>query len=343
MKHFKNNIKKITALFFALLFSMSVVGCNMIEKTPEAIKKSPIAKVGEKTITRGELDTYFTNALRFTGELSMLEEQYGKDFLNNSEIKDQLSQIKSQVLQQMVQEEVISQKSKELKVDNAKIEKEVDKSLKEFVEKAFEGDKNKYEEYLKKMGVKEEVLKNVYKNEFLTKEVMGKITQDIKVDDNSAKKYYEENKYTFVENNPQFHAQHVLVEKEEDAKKVKERLDKGEDIKKIAKEISIDPSAKENSGDLGKTPYSSVVKSFADAITKLDKGQISQPVKSTYGYHVIKLIDKDEVTFKDFNTVKEQIKKDLLQSEKEKVFNEKIKQWKEELKVETKKYEKNIM
>ena len=42
---------------------------------------------------------------------------------------------------------------------------------------------------------------------------------------------------------PQFHAQHVLVEKEEDAKK-KERLDKGEDIKKIAKEISIDPSAK---------------------------------------------------------------------------------------------------
>ena len=68
----------------------------------------------------------------------------------------------------------------------------------------------------------------------------------------------------------------------------------------MQKKISIDPSAKENSGDLGKTPYSSVVKSFADAITKLDKGQISQPVKSTYGYHVIKLIDKDEVTFKDF-------------------------------------------
>ena len=64
----------------------------------------------------------------------------------------------------------------------------------------------------------------------------GKSYTRYKVDDNSAKKYYEENKYTFVENNPQFHAQHVLVEKEEDAKKVKERLDKGEDIKKIAKE-----------------------------------------------------------------------------------------------------------
>lgn len=339
MKYFKNNTKKITILFFTLLFSMSIVGCNMIEKTPEAIKKSPVAKVGEKTITRGELDTYPVLA----EQLTQLKQQSGEDLSKNAEIKDQLIQFKSQVLQQMIQEELVFQKSTELKVDNGKVEKEVDKNLKNFVDQGFQGNKEKYQENLKNMGTTEEAIRRFFKAQVVTEEISKQIEKDIKIDDNAIKKYYEENKYTFTENNPTFHAQHVLVEKQEDAKKIKERLDKGEDIKKIAKEMSIDPSAKENSGDLGEAPYSSMVKPFVDAITKLNKGEISQPVKSEHGYHVIKLIDKDEVVFKDFNSVKEQIKKDLLENEQKKLFSEKIEQWKEELKVETKKYEKNIL
>ncbi|WP_052747152.1 peptidylprolyl isomerase [Clostridium tetani] len=332
MKHLKNNTKKFTALLFALLFSMSIAGCNMIEKTPEAIEKSPVAKVGKKTITRGELDTYPILA----EQLTKLKEQFGGDLSKNAEIKDQLIQFKSQVLEQMIQEEIVFEKSEELKVDNAKVEKEVDKNLKNFMDQGFQGNKDKYKEDLKKMGTTEESIKRFFKAQVITEEVSKQVVKDVKVDDNTAKKHYEESKYTFTVNKPTFHAQHVLVKTEEEAKKVKARLDKGEDIKKIAKELSIDPSAKENSGDLGKAPYSSMVKPFADAIVKLNKGEISQPVKSQFGYHVIKLIDKDEVTFKDFNSVKEQIKKDLLETEKRKVFNEKIEQWKKELKVETK-------
>ncbi|AVP55944.1 peptidylprolyl isomerase [Clostridium tetani] len=339
VKHLKNNTKKFTALLFALLFSMSIAGCNMIEKTPEAIEKSPVAKVGKKTITRGELDTYPILA----EQLTKLKEQFGGDLSKNAEIKDQLIQFKSQVLEQMIQEEIVFEKSEELKVDNAKVEKEVDKNLKNFMDQGFQGNKDKYKEDLKKMGTTEESIKRFFKAQVITEEVSKQVVKDVKVDDNTAKKHYEESKYTFTVNKPTFHAQHVLVKTEEEAKKVKARLDKGEDIKKIAKELSIDPSAKENSGDLGKAPYSSMVKPFADAIVKLNKGEISQPVKSQFGYHVIKLIDKDEVTFKDFNSVKEQIKKDLLETEKRKVFNEKIEQWKKELKVETKKYEKNII
>ena len=91
MKHFKNNIKKLQHYFCTTFFNVSSRMQYDRENTRGHRKKVLLLKVGEKTITRGELDTYFTNALRFTGELSMLEEQYGKDFLNNSEIKDQLS------------------------------------------------------------------------------------------------------------------------------------------------------------------------------------------------------------------------------------------------------------
>lgn len=339
MKHLKNNTKKFTALLFALLFSMSIVGCNMVEKTPEAIQKSPVAKVGEKTITRGELDTYPILA----EQLTKLKEQSGEDLSKNEEIKEQLVQFKGQVLQQMIQEEILFQKAKEFKIDNAKVDKEVNKNLKNFIDQGFQGNKDKYKENLKKMGTTEEAITRFFKAQVVTDEVSKKVTKDVKVDDKAAKKHYEENKYTFVEGNPTFHAQHVLVKTEEEAKKVKERLDKGEDIKKVAKEISTDPSAKENLGDLGKAPYSSMVKPFSDAVAKLNKGEISSPVKTQFGYHVIKLIDKDEVTFKSFDSVKEQIKKDTLQTEQQKEFNGKIEQWKKDLKVETKKYEKNII
>lgn len=339
MKHLKNNTKKFTALLFALLFSMSIVGCNMVEKTPEAIQKSPVAKVGEKTITRGELDTYPILA----EQLTKLKEQSGEDLSKNEEIKEQLVQFKGQVLQQMIQEEILFQKAKEFKIDNAKVDKEVNKNLKNFIDQGFQGNKDKYKENLKKMGTTEEAITRFFKAQVVTDEVSKKVTKDVKVDDKAAKKHYEENKYTFVEGNPTFHAQHVLVKTEEEAKKVKERLDKGEDIKKVAKETSTDPSAKENLGDLGKAPYSSMVKPFSDAVAKLNKGEISSPVKTQFGYHVIKLIDKDEVTFKSFDSVKEQIKKDTLQTEQQKEFNGKIEQWKKDLKVETKKYEKNII
>lgn len=339
MKYLKNNTKKFTVLLFALLFSMSIVGCSMVEKTPEAIQKSPVAKVGEKTITRGELDTYPILA----EQLTKLKEQAGEDLSKNEEIKEQLVQFKGQVLQQMIQEEILFQKAKEFKIDNAKVDKEVDKNLKNFIDQGFQGNKDKYKENLKNMGTTEEAITRFFKAQVVTDEISKKVTKDVKVDDKAAKKNYEENKYTFVEGNPTFHAQHVLVKTEEEAKKVKERLDKGEDIKKIAKELSTDPSAKENSGDLGKAPYSSMVKPFADAVVKLNKGEISAPVKTQYGYHVIKLIDKDELTFKSFDSVKEQIKKDTLQTEQQKAFSEKVEQWKKDLKVETKKYEKNII
>ncbi|WP_125154112.1 peptidylprolyl isomerase [Clostridium rectalis] len=333
------NIKKLVASTLISILAMSAVGCSMIEKTPEAINKSVVAKVGNEKITRGELDT---NPM-LTEQISKIKQQYGENYDKNTEVKDQLLQYKKQVLDQMITEKILLSKAKELKVDESKINEELTKTIDNIIKQNFNGDKAKYSEEIKKMGVDENTLKEFYKTQLIANEVQKTVTKDVKIDDAKALKYYNDNIYSFTEKPSKFHAWHILVKTEEEAKKVKERLNKGEDFAKVAKEVSTDPGSKESGGDLGSVEYSQFVKPFSDAVVKLNKGEISDPVNSKFGYHIIKVIDKDPVSFKKFDTVKEQIKKDTLAEEQQKVFTEKVNQWKKDTKIETEKYEKNIL
>ena len=102
---------------------------------------------------------------------------------------------------------------------------------------------------------------------------------------------------------PEVHARHILIRveagdaKASDAAKAKieaviARLNKGEDFATVAKEVTEDPSGKTNGGDLGYFTKEQMVPEFADVAFKLDKGQISGPVKTQFGWHVIKVEDK---------------------------------------------------
>lgn len=334
------NIRKVITAAIIGAFTLTTVGCSMVEKTPEAIKKSTVAQVGSEKITRGELDE---NPI-VSEQLNALKAQYGENYATNAEIKDQLLAYKKQVLDQMIKEKLILQHAKDYNInpDDAAIKEQVDKAINDMIKQNFANDKNKFVEELKKIGTTEETLRNFYKKQIVIEKINEQVTKDVKVDDATAKKYYDENIYQFLKKPAKFHASHILVNTEEEAKKVKERLDKKEDFAKVAKEVSIDGS-KEKGGDLGEMEYSSVVKPFADAVVKLNKGETSGIVKSQFGYHIIKLADKEPVEFKSFAEVKEQVKKELLDDEKQKAFSNKIEEWKKSGKVETEKYEKNLI
>jgi peptidyl-prolyl cis-trans isomerase C len=83
---------------------------------------------------------------------------------------------------------------------------------------------------------------------------------------------------------------HILVEKQSQALAVLERLKKGDDFAKIALEVSQCPSRKRG-GDLGWFGHGAMVREFEQAAFALQKGQISGPVKSEFGYHIIKRLD----------------------------------------------------
>jgi peptidyl-prolyl cis-trans isomerase C len=112
---------------------------------------------------------------------------------------------------------------------------------------------------------------------------------------------------------PEVHARHILVETEDQAKAIVDRLKKGEDFAKVAAEVSKDPGSGKEGGDLGWFTKDRMVPEFADAAFKLDKGQISDPVKSQFGWHVIKLEEKRTKSFPDFEQVKDQVKSYVVQ------------------------------
>ncbi|NJD24732.1 MAG: peptidylprolyl isomerase [Betaproteobacteria bacterium] len=105
----------------------------------------------------------------------------------------------------------------------------------------------------------------------------------------------------------EYKARHILVASEEEAKAIIAKLEKGEKFSELAKQ-SKDPGSKDSGGELGWSAPSAFVKPFADALTKLKKGEYTKtPVKTDFGYHVIQLEDSRPLTPPPYEQVKPQI------------------------------------
>lgn len=129
-------------------------------------------------------------------------------------------------------------------------------------------------------------------------------------DDASVKKFYDEQvaKLAGVE---EVRARHILVEGEDDAKKIHARVKGGEDFAKVAGEASKDPGSGQGGGDLGYFSKDRMVPEFAEAAFALKVGEISAPVKSQFGWHIIKLEDRRNRPAPDFADVKERLSQAL--------------------------------
>ena len=138
------------------------------------------------------------------------------------------------------------------------------------------------------------------------------------ITDADLQKQYDEFKKSMGEN--EYKVRHILVEKEDDAKAIIADLGKGADFAKIAKEKSKDPGSKDNGGDLDWGPAARYVKPFADALMALKKGQTTTaPVKTDFGYHVIRLDDARPLKVPGFDELKEQFRQRAQQQQIQKL------------------------
>jgi len=140
----------------------------------------------------------------------------------------------------------------------------------------------------------------------LMRAVISDFVRTNKVDDEKLKKEYEAIKVKLGET--EYKTRHILLKKEEDAKAVIAKLDKGEKMADLAKQ-SEDPGSKENGGDLGwSAPAAAYVPPFAEAVMKLKKGEYTkQPVKTDFGFHVIMLEDTRPLKHPPFDQIKPQL------------------------------------
>ncbi|MBS1161930.1 MAG: PpiC-type peptidyl-prolyl cis-trans isomerase [Proteobacteria bacterium] len=122
--------------------------------------------------------------------------------------------------------------------------------------------------------------------------------------------------------NTEYKARHVLVDKEDDAKAIIAKLEKGEKFSELAKQ-SKDPGSKDKGGELGWSAPNAYVKPFAEALTKLKKGEYTKaPVKSDFGYHVIQLDDSRPLTPPTYEQLKPQLQQRAGNQQVEALVNE---------------------
>ncbi|MGF9760276.1 peptidylprolyl isomerase [Microvirga sp. 0TCS3.31] len=137
-------------------------------------------------------------------------------------------------------------------------------------------------------------------DEYLEQESKKAVTPE------AARKLYDETVKS-VPAEQEVRARHILVENEDEAKAIATRVKGGEDFAKVAGEVSKDPGSKTDGGDLGFFTKDRMVEPFAEAAFKMEAGQISDPVKSQFGWHVIKVEEKRNKPAPTFEETKDQV------------------------------------
>ncbi|NJO33179.1 MAG: peptidylprolyl isomerase [Rhodospirillales bacterium] len=126
------------------------------------------------------------------------------------------------------------------------------------------------------------------------------------VDDREARKLYDQ-QVSGIKPEEEVRARHILVDGEDKAREVYEKIAHGEDFSKMAKEHSKDPGSKDDGGDLGYFAKGQMVPEFETAAFKLKKGDVSMPVQTKFGWHLIKIEDRRARGAPPFEQVKERI------------------------------------
>ncbi|MDF9578262.1 peptidylprolyl isomerase PrsA, partial [Bacillus paranthracis] len=197
------------------------------------------------------------------------------------------------MLYEMMAQDVITKK---YKVSDDDVDKELQKAKNQY------GDQ--FKNVLKNNGLKDEA---DFKNQIKFKLAMNEAIKK-SITEKDVKDHYK----------PEIKASHILVSDENEAKEIKKKLDAGASFEELAKQESQDLLSKEKGGDLGYFNSGRMAPEFETAAYKLKVGQISNPVTSPNGYHIIKLTDKKEL--KPYDEVKDSIRKNLEEGDTIDVF-----------------------
>lgn len=240
---------------------MGVVFENLIVGVVKRMKKWTIAFMTAASVLA-------LSACNNGGSEVIVETKAG-DITKDEFYKAMKQRVGKEVIRDLVYEKVLSKK---YKVSEKEIDREI-ANLKDMYGA-------QYDLAVQQSG--EQAIRDMVKLDLLRQKAA---VEDVKVTEKELKQYYDEYK-------PKIRASHILVKDEKTAQDIKAKLDKGEDFAKLAKEYSQDAGSAQNGGDLGWFGPGKMVKEFEDAAYALNVGQVSQPVKTEYGYHIIKVTDK---------------------------------------------------
>ncbi len=319
-------IRKVALISIIIVLIIVTAGCNLVQMNPDAEKKQVVAEIEDKKITKQDFN-YYLSIEKLNWKVQ------GQEFPTD---ELQLKQIKAQIFEALIENETIVYlaKQEEITVDEESAANQVEEMRDIIIEDI--GGQEEYEGFLEDNNITTEEFDAFLNDYFLRNQyVQGlyeKITKDISVSEEEVKEYYEENKRFFDPSTAK--AKHILANKEnkELAEEIAKKAKDGEDFDKLIEEYGEREEISE-AADLGEFGKAQMVTEFSDATFALEKGQTSDVVETEFGFHVIKLEEKNEEPIQEFDEVKEQLTQQLEQNAQQEEFTNYFQEKKDEIKI----------
>jgi parvulin-like peptidyl-prolyl isomerase len=315
-------------IFVALTLALTLAGCGGGDeaRSPDDVPPEAIALVGEEPIEKAELDKLMGEAEQgYKAQKRPFPKAGTPDYEN----------LRSQAIAYLVQRSQYEQEADEMGIEVT--DEEVDKKLGEVVNEVAEGSRNKFLAQLKQQGLTEEQVRENLRMQILQREIVDAVTKDVEVTDEDVEKFYEENKAQFTQPSTRL-VRHILIacKRPAECRRDKSRADdvhrqitSGANFASLARRFSEDPS--KSQGGRYQAVKGQSVPEFDKVAFELDRGQISRPVKTQHGWHIIQATGRatpEKMT--PLSTVKETVKNQLAQ-EKE---SQAVTRWLDEVKKE---------
>jgi parvulin-like peptidyl-prolyl isomerase len=295
-------MKRSLMLAAAALAVLTVVaaGCGDTDEVPA----DAVAVVDGTPITKATLDELLTRTKK---TYATQKRQFPK--AGTSEYQS----LQTQAVAFLVQRQEYAREADKLgvKVTDAQIQKKVDDVKKQY----FGGNQKKFEAGLEAQAYTLDALRDDARAQLVSEGIYKDITNGVKVTDAEAQQYYDQNvdRYNVADSRQ---VRHNLDKTKAEADKLHDELENGASFATLAKEHSEDPGSKDQGGKLT-VSKGQTVEAFDKAAFSLDTNQISDPVKTQYGYHIIQpLTDVKKGRVTPFTDVRTQIKSQLLQQKK---------------------------
>lgn len=303
----------------------------LIAITPEIVKyideNRAVAIVNGEKITKKEFSINYKSQIDYYGlDKAFLAQKVGS--------KTYEEQIKENVLDGLIIRQIELQQAKKRNITlTAQEKKAIEDQINQYKNDSQNG--LQFKQYLQTIGATEDEYKDqVIKSQIVSK-LFDELTKNQTASMSEIESYYNSHKSDYI----QVKASHILFKvsdsKEEATKKKKaeevlQMIKSGQNFEKLAKKYSEDENTKQKGGDLGYFRKGEMVKEFEDVAFSLGIGEISEIVKTSYGFHIIKVTDRKQLALND---VRDEIKSTIETQKKQEYFQNLLEKWKKEAKI----------
>jgi foldase protein PrsA len=311
-------LTRLIALLAALALGLAAAGCGGggdEDSQSSDVPADAIAVVGDREIPKSEYD-------RLLSQAQATYEAREQEFPEAG--TPEFAQLRNALVKSLVEQAQFEIAAEEL--DVTVTDEELETRLDQLKEQFFGGDQQAYEKELENQGLTEEQVLKDLRARMISEKVFEEVTSEVQVADEDIQAYFEENKAQF-EQPASREVRHILVKSEARADQIHRQLANGGNFAKLAKQFSEDPASKDQGGKYTAQQGASVAP-FDKVAFNLDTGELSQPVKTQFGWHIIEAVgDVVPASTQKLSDVEEQISTTLLEEKK----NQRISEWVEEL------------